>query len=514
MKNRLGREIPDSLSLPNREIKLFSGVQEIHEDIVKKSVKTRVANPKESKVIHDIRKAIEKSALKDGMTISFHHHFRNGDYVMNLIMAEIAEMGIKDLTVAASSIFPVQAPLVKHMESGTVTGVYAAYMSGPVAKAISEGKLKNPAIMHTHGGRSRAIECGDIKIDVAFIGAPTCDSMGNINGTEGKSACGSLGYANSDALYADKVIAVTDNLVAYPACPIEITQEYVDYVLVVDSIGDTKGIVSGTTQITKDPVGLKIAKDTIKVIEASGLLKEGMSFQTGAGGTSLAVASYLKDIMKEKRITGSFMSGGITGYLVDMLDEGLFKCIMDVQCFDLSAIDSLKRNKNHQIMSASMYGNPHNKGALVNTLDIVILGATEIDLNFNVNVTTDSNGYIMGGSGGHSDTAAGSKLSIVVSQLFKGRLPAVVDEVTTVSTPGETVDVLVTERGIAVNPLRQDLIDKLRKHNVTVMTIQELQEAAVKMIGKPEKIERSDKIVSVVEYRDGTIIDVVYQVKG
>ncbi|MBV1758984.1 MAG: hypothetical protein KMY55_14225, partial [Dethiosulfatibacter sp.] len=347
-----------------------------------------------------------------------------------------------------------------------------------------------------------------------FIGAPTCDPMGNINGTEGQSACGSLGYANSDALYADKVIAVTDNLVAYPACPIEITQEYVDYILVVDSIGDPRGIVSGTTQITKDPVGLKIAKDTIKVIEASGLLKEGMSFQTGAGGTSLAVASYLKDMMKEKRITGSFMSGGITGYLVDMLDEGLFKCIMDVKCFDLSAIDSLKRNKNHQIMSASMYGNPHNKGALVNALDIVILGATEIDLNFNVNVTTDSNGFIMGGSGGHSDTAAGSKLSIVVSQLFKGRLPAVVDKVTTVSTPGETVDVLVTERGIAVNPLRQDLIDKLRKHNVPVMTIQELQKAAEKMIGKPEKIERLDKIVSVVEYRDGTIIDVVYQVKG
>jgi citrate lyase subunit alpha/citrate CoA-transferase len=514
MKNILGREIPDDLVIPGREIKLFSGVKDDIEEIEKISVKTRIASAKEEKVFKNIREAIEKVGLKDVMTISFHHHLRNGDYVMNLVMEEIAAIGIKDIKIAASSIFPIQAPFVKHMESGVVTGIYAAYMSGPVAKAISEGKLKTPAIMHTHGGRSRAIECGDIKIDVAFIGAPSCDKMGNINGTEGKSACGSLGYAISDALYAQKVIAVTDNLVQYPACPIEISQEYVDYIVTVESIGDPKGIVSGTTQITKDPIGLNIAKSTVKIIEASGLLKEGMSFQTGAGGTSLAVAAYLKEKMKEKNIQGSFMSGGTTGYLVDMLEEGLFKCIMDVQCFDLKAVESLKTNKNHQRMSASMYGNPHNKGAVVNNLDVMILGATEIDVNFNVNVTTDSNGNIMGGSGGHSDTAAGSKLAIVVSQLFKGRLPAIVDEVTTVSTPGETIDVLVTERGIAVNPKRQDLIEKIKKCNIPLVSIEELKASAEEIVGKPESIELDDKITAIVEYRDGTIIDVVRKVKG
>ena len=313
-------------------------------------------------------------------------------------------------------------------------------------------------------------------------------------------------------MYAKVVVAISDNVVPYPACPIEISQEYVDYIVEVESIGDPKGIVSGTTKITKDPVGLKIAKNTSKLIEASGLLKDGFSFQTGAGGTSLAVAACLKEVMKEKEIQGSFAAGGITSYIVDMFEEGLFKALFDVQCFDLGAIESYKNNKSHMAMSSSMYGNPHNKGAVVNNLDVMILGATEIDTDFNVNVTTGSSGVIMGGSGGHSDTAFGAKLSIVVTQLVKGRLPIVVDEVTTVTTPGETIDVLVTERGIAVNPKREDLIEKLKSANIPVMKIEELKAIAEKMTGKPNKIEKSDEVVALVEYRDGTVIDVIKKV--
>lgn len=52
-----------------------------------------------SKLIGTIREAIEKAGLKDGMTISFHHHMRNGDYVLNMVLAEAAAMGIRDLTV-------------------------------------------------------------------------------------------------------------------------------------------------------------------------------------------------------------------------------------------------------------------------------------------------------------------------------------------------------------------------------------------------------------------------------
>ena len=71
------------------------------------------------------------------------------------------------------------------------------------------------------------------------------------------------------------VVAVTDNLVRYPACPIDITQDHVDFVVEVDSIGDPQGIVSGTTRATTDPVGLHIASTAAQVIAASGLLSGG-----------------------------------------------------------------------------------------------------------------------------------------------------------------------------------------------------------------------------------------------
>ena len=217
--------------------------------------------------------------------------------------------------------------------------------------------------------------------------------------------------------------------------------------------------------------------------------------------------------MKNKNIVGSFAAGGITGYIVDMYKEGLFKALFDVQCFDLEAIKSAKENPNHIKMSASMYANCNNKGAVVNKLDIVILGATEIDTAFNVNVTTGSDGIIMGGSGGHSDTAAGSKLCIIVSQLVNARISVLKEKITTITTPGETVDVLVTERGIAINPLREDLIEKFKNSNLPIRTIEELKEISEKMTGKEKPIEFEEKIVAIVQYRDGSVVDVVKQIK-
>ncbi|PAB60072.1 citrate lyase subunit alpha [Anaeromicrobium sediminis] len=511
MINEVGRELPEYIE-GYGQVKPFQYALDNDVVIKRKNILNTYNKSSEGKYVNSIKEVLLKANIKDGMTISFHHHLRNGDKVLNHVLQEVANMGIKDIKVAASSIFPIHKPLVKLIEDGVVTQVMANYISGPVADAISSGKLKYPAIMHTHGGRARSIESGDLNIDIAFIGAPTCDTYGNINGVQGTSACGTLGYAVADAMYANIVVAVTDNLVEYPAEYVEISQEYVDYVTTLESIGDPSGIVSGTTQITKDPIGLKIACDTGKVIEAAGFLKNGLSFQTGAGGTSLAVAHFLKKMMHEKDIKGSFASGGITGYLVDMLNEGYFRTLVDVQCFDLDAINSYKENRNHQGMSASKYGNPHNKGAVVDQLDVMILGATEIDLDFNVNVTTGSDGRIMGGSGGHSDTAAGSKLAIVVTQLIKGRIPIVKDNVTTVTTPGRSIDVLVTERGIAVNPENKGLAEKLKDAGLNVVSIKELKEMAEKIAGKPEKIEQKDDIVAIVEYRDGTVIDLVKRV--
>jgi len=143
----------------------------------------------------------------------------------------------------------------------------------------------------------------------------------------------------------------------------------------------------------------------------------------------------------------------------------------------------------------------------------VILGATEIDTDFNVNVVTGSDGVIMGGSGGHADAAAGAKVTIIVANLLRGRLPIIVDEVLTATTPGETIDVLVTERGVAVNPRRTDLKKQLLAAGLPVKEIQELKALAQGIAGSPKSLTSQGKVVAVVEYRDGTIIDIVRQVE-
>ncbi len=117
--------------------------------------------------------------------------------------------------------------------------------------------MKNPVVIRSHGGRARAIARGDIHIDVAFLGAPSSDECGNINGTKGKATCGSLGYAMIDAKYADQVVAITDSLMPYPNTPISIPQTDVDYVVQVDAIGDPTGIAKGATRFTKKPEGIK-----------------------------------------------------------------------------------------------------------------------------------------------------------------------------------------------------------------------------------------------------------------
>ena len=513
MRNKVGREIPGFIEHYGN-VTPYAGAFAITKDGHKTPARMKSMKRGENKLMPSIREAIVKSGLRDGMTVSFHHHMRNGDKVVNLVMKEVAALGIKDIRLAASGIFECHEPLVALIESGVITQVVTnTFNPGPVAKAITAGKLKKPAIMMTHGGRPRAIEAGDLKIDVAFISSPSCDATGNINGTSGKSACGYVSYAYADAQYANVVVAVTDNLVPYPNCPIEITQDFVDMVVEVDSIGDPGGIVSKTLKVKTDPVSQQISSNAAKLADAAGYIKEGMSFQTGASGASLAVAALVRDMMKERGITGSFGLGGIHSYFVQMLEEGLFKALFDTQCFDLVAVESAGKNKNHMVMSASLYANPHNRGAIVNYLDTVILGATEIDVDFNVNVITGSNGVIMGASGGHSDTAAGSKLTIVVANLTRKNICVVREKVTTVTTPGDTIDAFVTEHGIAINPLRKDLLEAVRDSGLPIVDIRELKQKGEEIAGPQAVQEFTDRVIGVVEYRDGSVIDLVYQPK-
>jgi citrate lyase subunit alpha/citrate CoA-transferase len=115
----------------------------------------------------------------------------------------------------------------------------------------------------------------------------------------------------------------------------------------------------------------------------------------------------------------------------------------------------------------------------------------------------------MGASGGHCDTAAGAKVTIITAPLLRGRLPMVIDNVQTVVTPGETVDVVVTERGVAVNPRRQVLVENLKNSGLPLMSIEQLRDIAYDLGGKPEPIRLSDEVMGVVEYRDGSVIDVI-----
>ncbi|MBQ5487515.1 MAG: citrate lyase subunit alpha [Clostridia bacterium] len=466
-----------------------------------------------NKLVGSIKQAVIDSGLKDGMTVSFHHHLRNGDYVLNMVMEAIAELGIKDLTVNASSLFDAHRPLKEHIKNGVVSHILTDYMSAELGRFISAGNMANPVQFRTHGGRPCDIENGTTPIDVAFIAAPASDCMGNCTGKLGKSACGSLGYAMPDAKNAKFTVVITDELHPYPLTGWSIPETDVNEVVVVESIGDPRGIVSGTTKITRDPVGLSMAMTAVDVIKASGLLKEGFSFQTGAGGASLAAAKYLKDVMLREKIRGSFGLGGITGYMVDMLNEGCFDSLMDVQCFDLKAVESIRDNPRHCEISATHYASPGAKSAVVDSLDVVILGATQIDTDFNINVHTDSNGRIMGGSGGHSDTAAGAKLSMIIAPLSRARLPIVTDRVTCISTPGSTIDVLVTQKGVAVNPKDAELRQRLIDAKINVVDINELKAMAERTSGVPEKPAIGDRVVADVIYRDGTVIDRIREVR-
>lgn len=466
-----------------------------------------------SKLTGSLREAIIRSGLKDGMCIGFHHHLRGGDYVLNMVMEEIAALGIKDLTINASSIHDGHAPLIEHIRNGVVTGLETNYISPAVGREISQGILKKPVVFRTHGGRPSALETGASIIDVSFIASPTSDPMGNCTGKIGKSACGSLGYAFCDAMYAGRSIVITDNLVPYPLTDYSISEVYIDYVVEVDTIGDPTGIVAGTTRMPKSPVALKIADYAAKAIDASGFLKDGFSFQTGAGGASLATANYLKEIMRKKGIRGSYALGGITGTLVEMMEEGCFQAIQDVQCFDLRAVESIRTNPKHMEITASHYASPTAKSSAASSLDVTVLGATQIDVNFNVNVHTDSDGYIMGGSGGHTDVASEAKMTVIVAPLTRRRYSVVVDKVLCVSTPGQYVDVLITQYGVSVNPKRAELKKRFEEYGLPVIDIHELKNIADELNGLPEKIETEGKrVVAEVLYRDGTKLDEIYQV--
>ena len=273
-------------------------------------------------------------------------------------------------------------------------------------------------------------------------------------------------------------------------------------------------IGADATRMTTNPRELLIARSAAEVIANSGYFNEGFSLQTGTGGASLAVTRFLEDKMRSRDIRADFALGGIiTATIVDLHEKGLIRKLLDVQSFDRNAAESLARNPNHIEISANQYANWGSKGASVDRLDVVVLSALEVDTSFNVNVLTGSDGVLRGASGGHCDTAVAAALSIIVAPLVRGRIPTLVDNVLTCVTPGSSVDILVTDHGIAVNPARPELAERLKEAGMKVVSIEWLRERAQQLTGQPRAIEFTDRVIAVVRYRDGSVIDVVHQVK-
>lgn len=459
-----------------------------------------------------LENAILESGLKSGMTVSFHHHLRNGDEIMQKVFKVIHDRGIKDLTLNVSSLSKVQDCLLPYFEDQTITQVYTSGMRGKLADYVQCGKgLKAPIVIMTHGRRASAIKKGEVHIDVTFIGASASDEVGNITGKVGQVPFGSMGYPMLDAEYADYKIALTDTIM--PVEKPSIAAQYIDAVVEIDRIGNSDLIATGATRLSKHPMHQLIARKASQAIIASGLVDNGFCFQAGSGAISLLVCHYLKDYMHQHKITGNYALGGITSQLVSMLEEGYFEKLYDVQTFGKEAVNSLTVNDRHIEISADDYANPDNPNAKVNGLDVMILSATEVDVHYNVNSLTGSNGRLMGALGGAPDTAEASRLTVVVIPSMRKRIPIIVDQVQTICTKGKFVDMVVTEWGISVNPHSQALQTALDSAGIQTLSIEKHQACIEKMTGKPQSIQKSNTIVGHVQDRSGQISDYIYALK-
>ncbi len=515
IKNAAGRLVPDEVN-GTKQIP-FKGVGKYIPNgyTVRTKIRSCAEFPEDgNKVIKSLKESLKKAGIKDGMTISTHHHLRNGDLLTNKLFDEIKSLGIKNIRWFPSASFPCHSHLIKYLEDGTIHHIEGS-MNGPLGRFTTEGKMNGVGVLRSHGGRYQSIQDGEVHIDIAIIAAPQADPFGNANGVNGKSAFGGTGFSLADSEYADKVIVVTDNLIPFPCVPWQIQGNNVDYVVEIESLGDPAKIVSGTTEVTKSPDRLLIAEYVAQFMEEAGIMKDGFSYQAGSGGTNLAFALFLKEKMKAKGIKARFIRGGSTKYLVEMLEEGLTDYILDGQTFDLEGVRSMRENRNHVSTSPFTSYNYHGKGNFASIIDAVVLGATEVDINFNANVVSHSDGYLLHGIGGWQNCMF-SKCTILAIPSFRDRIPVILDEVTTLCAPGELVDVIVTERGIAINPRRKDLLAAVKNSNLPIRPIKEIQNEVYEICGgAPAKpVVDKSKVVAIIKWVDGTVIDSVYKLEA
>jgi len=492
-KNAAGRVI--EIDIAGKSLKPFTGAKK-HGNL--------------SKVI-SLTDALKKCGLKDGMTVSFHHQLRNGDSAINMTLDAIRQLGVKNIRMAQTAMFNVHEPVIDFIKEGVVNRIEGS-INGVVGDFISKNPLSFPVVLRSHGGRWAAIKSGELHPDIAVITASASDNKGNCTGVLGKNAFGPIVYSQIDAMMADKVIVVTDEIVKNPCTHQEITEDYVDYVAEVDKIGDPEYIVSGTTKVTEDPLKLDIAHKCIDLMDAVGIIKNGMTFQSGAGGISLAVLKYLGEALEDRNVIASFGIGGVTKHLIDIYEKGLVEKLYFGQCFDYDSARYISENPGVPILNVGHYADPFSPSRAVDDLDVVVLGATEVDTGFNVNVNTHSDGRMLHGIGGHQDTAAGARLSMITVPVYRKTNPIVRERVTTLTTPGDVIDAIVTNEGIAINPKRKDLVEKV-KGKLDIVSIESLKNMAYEATGGPVQPNLGKEIVGMTRWIDGTILDIIRRVK-
>ena len=167
MKNSAGREIPEYIEGYGK-VKSYEGAFANAGRTAGRQASSimKCARPGGKKLADSLDDLLDSLPLRDGMCVSSHHHLRNGDKVTNLVMKAIAARGFKDIHLAATGLFACHEPLVPLIEDGTITQIsVSTFGSGPVAQAISAGKMQKPAILRTHGGRARAVESGELHVD-------------------------------------------------------------------------------------------------------------------------------------------------------------------------------------------------------------------------------------------------------------------------------------------------------------------------------------------------------------
>ncbi len=466
--------------------------------------------------------------IADGDTISYPHYYRTGDNGLKAIVDKLREHGKKDIKLYGNALFDNTDPwLIEAVRDGVIGGIYGNVYRKMGSYVVKGELLPWVSIGYSHGNRVRKLQTGEVSVKVAFGPVPIADIHGNANGVMGKEEelCGPVGLFSADAEYAEYVCLLAGTVSDRIIMPTPISMETVDFVVPFEAPGLSAGIGSGTLDIAKarsNPFNAMVAENVTRVARAAGVVQDNFAFQVGSGA-GLIVLENIRQMLKESRIQANFSIGGITSLHVDMLEEGTVRNLMHGQLFEPSpkVFHSFRNHPGHHEITTAYYASIANKESAVNMLDLAVLSALEVDLEFNLN-TVCAGGRIIGGIGGGQDVAAGADLTIIFLPLATGKngkgFPKVVDKVYTRTTPGEVVDVVVTENYVAVNPnstssYKNNIIEKAGEFGVNLVSIEELHQKSLEKAAEfgttPPPAETTDEVVHIIEWRDGTLLDTI-----